>query len=129
MAGPVDLHSHTTASDGTLAPRELVREAARRGVRVLAVTDHDSTEGLAEARAAAVDVTVDLDAGHDLEGTAARGLVERLGQPLGGVVIGNGEHAHAPPRGLPHELTRRQGAVGGRRVRMEVDGAQAISRG
>ncbi|HEU5322159.1 MAG TPA: PHP domain-containing protein, partial [Methylomirabilota bacterium] len=49
MAGAVDLHSHTTASDGTLRPRELVRVAARRGVRVLGVTDHDSTEGLAEA--------------------------------------------------------------------------------
>ena len=49
MAGAVDLHSHTTASDGTFTPRELVREAARRGVRILAVTDHDSTEGLAEA--------------------------------------------------------------------------------
>ena len=49
MAGAVDLHSHTTASDGTLTPRELVRKAARRGVRVLAITDHDSTEGLAEA--------------------------------------------------------------------------------
>jgi len=49
MAGPVDLHSHTTASDGTFSPRDLIREAARRGVRVLAVTDHDSTEGLAEA--------------------------------------------------------------------------------
>ena len=49
MAGAVDLHSHTTASDGTLTPRELVREAARKGLRVLAVTDHDSTEGLAEA--------------------------------------------------------------------------------
>jgi predicted metal-dependent phosphoesterase TrpH len=49
MPGGVDLHSHTTASDGTLTPRELVREAARRGLRVLAVTDHDSTEGLAEA--------------------------------------------------------------------------------
>ena len=49
MPGAVDLHSHTTASDGTYAPRELVREAVRRGVRVLAVTDHDSTEGLAEA--------------------------------------------------------------------------------
>ena len=48
MAG-VDLHTHTTASDGELAPRELVKEAARRGVRVLAITDHDSTEGLAEA--------------------------------------------------------------------------------
>jgi predicted metal-dependent phosphoesterase TrpH len=52
MSG-VDLHSHTTASDGTLTPRQLVREAARRGVRVLAVTDHDSTDGLAEATAEA----------------------------------------------------------------------------
>ena len=49
MGGAVDLHSHTTASDGTLAPRELVRLAARHGVRVLAVTDHDSTSGIAEA--------------------------------------------------------------------------------
>jgi len=49
MPGPVDLHSHTTAADGTLAPRDLVRLAARRGVTVLAITDHDSTEGLAEA--------------------------------------------------------------------------------
>jgi hypothetical protein len=49
MTGGVDLHSHTTASDGTLTPRELVRAAARRGVRVLAVTDHDSTEGLRDA--------------------------------------------------------------------------------
>ena len=40
-----DLHTHTTASDGTLSPSELVRAAARRGVRVLAVTDHDSTDG------------------------------------------------------------------------------------
>ena len=49
MAGGVDLHSHTIASDGTYTPRELVQEAARRGVRVLAITDHDSTEGLADA--------------------------------------------------------------------------------
>ena len=49
MTSGVDLHAHTTASDGTLTPRELVRAAVRRGVRVLAVTDHDSTEGLAEA--------------------------------------------------------------------------------
>ncbi|HXG17373.1 MAG TPA: PHP domain-containing protein [Calidithermus sp.] len=52
-AGAVDLHAHTTASDGTLPPRELVRTAARHGVRVLAVTDHDSTEGLPEALAEA----------------------------------------------------------------------------
>src|SRR2546426_5807698 len=49
MAGAVDLHSHTTASDGARSPRELVRLAAKHGVRVLAVTDHDSTSGLPEA--------------------------------------------------------------------------------
>jgi predicted metal-dependent phosphoesterase TrpH len=49
----IDLHSHTTASDGKLAPRELVALAARHGVTTLAVTDHDSTSGVAEARAAA----------------------------------------------------------------------------
>ena len=55
MTGPaaghsgVDLHAHTTASDGTLTPRELVQAAAQRGVRVLGVTDHDSTEGLRDA--------------------------------------------------------------------------------
>ncbi|MBI3954003.1 MAG: PHP domain-containing protein, partial [Chloroflexi bacterium] len=49
----VDLHLHTTASDGVLSPAELVKLAARQGVRVMAITDHDSTEGLAEGFAAA----------------------------------------------------------------------------
>jgi 3',5'-nucleoside bisphosphate phosphatase len=48
-AGRVDLHTHTIASDGTLSPRELVQVAVRHGVTVLGITDHDSTEGLAEA--------------------------------------------------------------------------------
>ena len=52
MSG-VDLHTHTTASDGTYTPAELVREAARRGVRVLAVTDHDSVDAIAPAILAA----------------------------------------------------------------------------
>ncbi len=52
MSG-VDLHAHTTASDGTYAPAELVEEAVRRGLRVLAITDHDSTEGVPPALAAA----------------------------------------------------------------------------
>lgn len=48
-----DLHSHSTASDGTLTPAELVRRAAAAGVSVLALTDHDTTAGLAEAQRAA----------------------------------------------------------------------------
>jgi hypothetical protein len=47
----IDLHAHTTASDGRLRPRDLVRAAARAGVTVLAVTDHDTTDGLDEALA------------------------------------------------------------------------------
>ncbi len=49
----IDLHSHTLASDGALSPRDLVRKAIEHGVSVLAITDHDSTEGIAEARAEA----------------------------------------------------------------------------
>ena len=53
--GGIDLHTHTVASDGTYTPAELVREAVRRGVRVLAVTDHDSVEAVAPAIAVARD--------------------------------------------------------------------------
>lgn len=53
MAVEVDLHLHTLASDGTLSPTELVDLCAERGLKTIAVSDHDSTEGLAEAYAAA----------------------------------------------------------------------------
>lgn len=49
----VDLHLHTTASDGRLTPTQLIELVAGKGLQVVAVTDHDSTEGLAEATAAA----------------------------------------------------------------------------
>lgn len=45
----VDLHLHTTASDGRLSPTELVNMLGERGLRFAAITDHDSTEGLPEA--------------------------------------------------------------------------------
>ncbi|MFT3707547.1 MAG: PHP domain-containing protein [Archangium sp.] len=49
----IDLHSHTTASDGQYAPVEQVALAAKAGVKVLAVTDHDTVAGLAACTAAA----------------------------------------------------------------------------
>ena len=48
-----DFHTHSTCSDGRLTPTQLVELAASRGVRVLALTDHDTIDGLEEARAAA----------------------------------------------------------------------------
>lgn len=44
-----DLHSHSTASDGTTSPKELIQHAAEQGIDVIALTDHDTTAGLAEA--------------------------------------------------------------------------------
>jgi len=49
----VDLHSHSTASDGLLKPQDLVARAAANGVQILALTDHDGVSGLSEARAKA----------------------------------------------------------------------------
>ena len=49
----IDLHCHSTSSDGLLKPEELVARAASKGVEILALTDHDGVSGLAEARAKA----------------------------------------------------------------------------
>ena len=46
----IDLHCHSTVSDGTLTPTQLVERAATRGVSMLALTDHDDLGGLDEAR-------------------------------------------------------------------------------
>ncbi|MFD8937971.1 PHP domain-containing protein [Streptomyces sp. NPDC059578] len=51
----IDLHTHSTASDGTDTPAQLVRKAAASGLAVVALTDHDTTRGHAEARAALAD--------------------------------------------------------------------------
>lgn len=45
----VDLHTHSTVSDGTLSPREIVRRGHRNGVQAMALTDHDEVGGLADA--------------------------------------------------------------------------------
>jgi predicted metal-dependent phosphoesterase TrpH len=47
----VDLHIHTTESDGTWTPQELVRQAVKRGLRTIAITDHDTTAGIYAAQA------------------------------------------------------------------------------
>jgi 3',5'-nucleoside bisphosphate phosphatase len=62
----IDLHTHTVHSDGTLTPRELIELAAARGLDRVAVTDHDSMEGLDEAAAAGQEFGVDVVPGIEL---------------------------------------------------------------
>ena len=64
-----DLHCHSTYSDGLLPPADVVRLAASRGVEVLALTDHDETAGLPEARAAAQEAGITLVNGAELSVT------------------------------------------------------------
>lgn len=63
---PIDLHLHSAFSDGELSPTALVRSAHRRGVRAIALTDHDTTDGLPEARAAGAELGVGIIAGIEL---------------------------------------------------------------
>lgn len=66
---PIDLHSHSTVSDGLFTPSELVRRAAAQGVKVLALTDHDDVAGLDEARNAAAEAGIVLINGVEISVT------------------------------------------------------------
>lgn len=68
----VDLHTHTIASDGVLAPAALVSQASAQGLSVLGVTDHDTIDGLAEASTAADEAGITLVPGVELS-TSIRG--------------------------------------------------------
>lgn len=62
----IDLHAHTTASDGVLTPEALVKRATAAGITVLSVTDHDTTAGLPAARDAATREGVMLVTGIEI---------------------------------------------------------------
>lgn len=68
----IDLHLHTTASDGTLPPQEVVQEAARVGAKTIAFTDHDTMAGVWAALPLAQSLGIELIAGVELN-TDARG--------------------------------------------------------
>jgi predicted metal-dependent phosphoesterase TrpH len=62
----VDLHTHSTASDGTLPPEQVIAAAAQCGLAALALTDHDTIDGVREARQAAEQVGIRVIAGVEL---------------------------------------------------------------
>jgi len=64
-----DLHSHSLKSDGKLTPSALVQRAVEKGVDVLALTDHDITDGIDEARTAAQDLPLTLIPGVEISAT------------------------------------------------------------
>jgi predicted metal-dependent phosphoesterase TrpH len=78
----VDLHTHSTASDGSRAPREVVRAARELGLTALALTDHDTVEGLAEATEAGRALGVRVVPGVELSAVEGDAETHLLGLHL-----------------------------------------------
>ena len=75
----IDLHTHSTASDGIYSPTELLHKAQEVGLRILALTDHDTTDGLEEAMQAAQTLNMDLISGIEINTDVGGGEVHVLG--------------------------------------------------
>src|SRR4051812_964094 len=81
----VDLHTHSTASDGSRPPREVVRAAHDFGLAAIALTDHDTIDGLADARDEATSLGVRVIAGVELSAVEGNAETHLLGLHLSDV--------------------------------------------
>src|SRR5579863_6309401 len=79
MPNYIDLHTHSTASDGIYSPTELLQRASEIGLRVLALTDHDTTGGLEEAAQAGAKLDIDVIPGIEINTDVSGGEVHVLG--------------------------------------------------
>ena len=82
MTAFVDLHAHSTASDGSAAPAAVIAAARAAGLAVVALTDHDTVAGVAEARMAATEYGIEVVAGVELSAAAGEQEVHILGLQL-----------------------------------------------
>ena len=78
----IDLHTHSTASDGLLSPTELIETAQSEGLSAIALTDHDTVDGLDEAERAANRIGITFVAGIELEVDFRPGAFHLLGLGL-----------------------------------------------
>ncbi len=78
----IDLHAHSTASDGSLTPTELVRHARALGLRAIALTDHDTIAGNDEAAQAAAELGVEVVPGVEMSSHYPTGTMHILGYYL-----------------------------------------------
>jgi 3',5'-nucleoside bisphosphate phosphatase len=77
--GYVDLHLHTTASDGVMTPLKLVRYAKGKGLQAIAITDHDTIEGLEEGLAEGEKIGIEVIPGIEISAEHSPGSMHLLG--------------------------------------------------
>ncbi|MEV1130323.1 PHP domain-containing protein [Agromyces sp. NPDC049794] len=111
-AGIADLHTHTTVSDGTESPARLMQQAAAAGLWGIALTDHDSTSGWAEAAAAVSETGVVLIPGMELSTREQFMSVHLLGyliDPLDEALLAETAHIRESRLTRAEEIVRRIG--------------------
>ncbi len=121
----IDLHCHSTASDGALTPRELILRAHAQGVQTLALTDHDTIEGLPAAQQAVDELGMQLINGIEMSCVWAGMTIHILGYgfSLDDPVIFAATNALHKGRWLrAEEIAKRLAAKG---IAGTLDGAQA----
>lgn len=121
----LELHSHTTCSDGSLTPTELVKFAAQKGVKALAITDHDTMAGWDEAIATAIPLNLEIVPGLELSTVCnSRSMhilgfypdAEKLRSPLQARIEGRKHRARTMANqlaalGYPIDLSDMSGAI------------------
>jgi len=75
----IDLHVHTTASDGTFSPEEVVRRAAEKNLSAIAITDHDTTAGIQPAQDEGVRTKIEVVSGIEISSHWGNGILHILG--------------------------------------------------
>ena len=77
--GEIDLHVHTTASDGTMSPTEVVHLAKEKNLKAIAITDHDSIDGIEEAQKVGNELSVEIIPGIEISANFRDGSLHLLG--------------------------------------------------
>ena len=75
----IDLHLHTTRSDGSFSPREVLQLAKQAGVTALSITDHDITDGIPEARAVGAELGIEVIPGVEISSRFGESELHMLG--------------------------------------------------
>lgn len=135
MTNHVDLHMHSTASDGTLRPAEVVQLAKAKGLQTIALTDHDTTAGLAEAieagKSLGLEVIVGLEINSEDETIDAHFLcygLDRSYEPLQDQLLAIRDARVGRAKGMLKKLAAMGLPVEWARVLQYAGDAQSIAR-
>lgn len=130
----VDLHSHTTASDGALSPMDLLLRAKQQGVELMAITDHDTVAGYRSVRDQWQDASMQLISGIELSCLWYRRLIHVVGlnmnidHPSLQAGLATQQQARLDRAMLIGEKLAKQGFAGGYRFAAELAGDSQIGR-